>query len=77
MDEHLVETCENVKAAGVLIYSIAFDVPNGSSVKAMLETCASSHNNGEKQYYDAQNNRELVATFEEIAEKLNEIRLTK
>ncbi|MGI9366703.1 MAG: hypothetical protein ACR2O8_16085 [Rhizobiaceae bacterium] len=42
MDEHLVETCDNVKATGISIYTIAFDVPNGSSVKAMLENCASS-----------------------------------
>lgn len=77
MDEHLIETCENVKAAGISIYSIAFDVPNGSSVKTMLETCASSDEGGQPQYYDAQNNKELVDTFEDIAEKLNEIRITK
>ncbi|MEP0941447.1 MAG: TadE/TadG family type IV pilus assembly protein [Rhizobiaceae bacterium] len=77
MDEHLVETCENAKAAGISIYTIAFDVPNGSSVKTMLETCASSDLGGSKQYYDAQNNSQLVATFQSIAEQLAELAITK
>ncbi|MCJ8309171.1 MAG: pilus assembly protein [Hyphomicrobiales bacterium] len=77
MDEHLVETCANVKAAGISIYTIAFDVPNGSSVKTMLENCASSDIGGNKQYYDAQNNSQLVATFQSIAEQLAELAITK
>lgn len=77
MDEHLVETCDNVKAAGISIYSIAFDVPNGSSVKTMLENCASTDLGGSKQYFDAQNNAQLVATFQQIAEQLAELAITK
>ncbi|MEP1208205.1 MAG: TadE/TadG family type IV pilus assembly protein [Rhizobiaceae bacterium] len=77
MDEHLVETCQNVKAAGISIYSIAFDVPNGSSVKEMLESCASTDLGGSKQYFDAQNNAELVATFQTIAEQLAELAITR
>jgi len=77
MDEYLVETCENVKASGISIYTIAFDVPNGSSVKTMLESCASTDLGGGKQYFDAQNNAQLVATFQQIAEQLAELALTK
>jgi len=77
MDEHLIETCTNAKAAGITIYSIAFDVPNGSSVKSMLETCASNDLGGTKLYYDAGNNAELVATFQRIAEKLAELAITR
>ena len=77
MDEHLVETCQNVKAAGISIYSIAFDVPNGSSVKTMLESCASTDLGGSKQYFDAQNNAQLIATFQQIAEQLAELAIVK
>ena len=70
IDEHLLETCDNVKAAGIQIYSIAFSVPNGSSVKTMLEQCASESSLGSKQYYPAENNAELLAAFESIAEKI-------
>ena len=77
MDEHLVETCDNAKAAGISIYSIAFDVPNGSSVKVMLENCASHDLSGNKQYFDAKNNAQLVSTFQAIAEQLADLAITK
>ncbi len=77
MDEHLVETCNNAKAAGISIYSIAFNVSNGSSVKEMLEQCASTNVAGDKQYFDATNNSELAETFEEIAGQLAKLTVTK
>jgi len=77
MDVHMAETCENAKAAGITIYSIAFDVPNGSSVKSLLETCASTDIGGQQLYYDADNNAELVATFQSIAEKLADLAIVK
>ncbi|EFL88551.1 Flp pilus assembly protein TadG [Ahrensia sp. R2A130] len=77
MDEHLTETCTNAKNAGITIYSIAFDVPNGSSVKATLEDCASSDVGGGKLYFDANNNAALIDTFEKIAERLADLRISK
>ena len=76
MDSHLKKTCDNAKADSVQIYSIAFDVPNGSSVKAMMEYCASPKPGGKK-YYDASNNAELVQVFQEIAEDIAELAITK
>ena len=76
MDSHLEKTCENAKNDQIQIYSIAFDVPNGSSVKQTLEYCASPKPGGKK-YYDAANNAELIAVFEEIAEDIAELAITK
>lgn len=76
MDHHLAETCINVKQQGITVYSIAFDVPNGSSVKTMLEQCASSDVGGGKLYFDASNNAELIQTFESIAEKLADLAIS-
>ncbi|MCB1676529.1 MAG: hypothetical protein KDI01_09570, partial [Halioglobus sp.] len=42
MNAHTLQTCNNAKAAGVTIFTIAFDVSNGSSVKQMLDACAGS-----------------------------------
>ncbi|MFZ1813768.1 MAG: pilus assembly protein [Rhizobiaceae bacterium] len=42
MNAHTLQTCNNAKAAGVTVFTIAFDVSNGSSVKEMLNTCAGS-----------------------------------
>ncbi|MEN0041477.1 MAG: pilus assembly protein [Pseudomonadota bacterium] len=77
MDEHLTETCTNAKNAGITIYSIAFDVPNGSSVKATMEDCASADIGGGKLYFDARNNAALIDTFEKIAERLADLRISK
>ena len=77
MDEHLSETCENIKDEGVTIYSIAFDVTNGSSVKTMLEQCASPQAGGGTLYYDASDNAALVAAFGDIAEKIAELTITE
>ena len=77
MDEHLVETCGNIKAQGITIYSIAFDVTNGSSVKTMLEGCASPNSSGGKLYYDASDNAALVAAFGDIAERIAELSITE
>jgi len=76
MDSHLKKTCDNAKSDSIIVYSIAFDVPNGSSVKEMLEYCASPKPGGKK-YYDASNNAELIQVFQEIAEDIAELAITK
>jgi len=76
MDEHMVETCENAKNAGIQIYSIAFDVANGSSVKQKLSQCASTDASGQPLYYDAQNNAALVDAFASIADRIAELSIT-
>lgn len=77
MDSHLSKTCENVKATGIQIYTIAFDVADGSSVKATLENCASSGPGGAKLYYDASDNASLEQAFKDIGDKITELAITK
>ena len=77
MNSHLAETCENAKAAGISIYTIAFDVNDGSPVKALLQACASEDAGGSKQYFDAEDNADLVATFQTIAEQLADLSIVK
>ena len=77
MDYHLAETCTNAKAAGITIYSIAFDVPNGSSVQRMLEACASTDLGGSALYFPANNNAALVKAFDDILQSLSELRIAQ
>lgn len=56
-------TCENAKADGVEIFTVAFMAP--SKGQALLEYCATSTSH----YYDAQDAAELVAAFKEIGDK--------
>ncbi len=77
VDSQLTRTCANVKGANIQVYTIAFDVPNGSSVKTMLENCASTDSGGAPLYFDASSNAELIAVFQKIAEQLAELTLTQ
>ncbi|MEZ5792026.1 MAG: hypothetical protein R3D34_15020 [Nitratireductor sp.] len=59
MNIHTEQTCDNIKAivdadgeAAYKIFTIAHDVSNGSSVKDLLYSCASSNSSGTKYYYD-------------------------
>ncbi|MEP0944071.1 MAG: TadE/TadG family type IV pilus assembly protein [Rhizobiaceae bacterium] len=77
MNAHMASTCENAKSVGISIYTIAFDVADGSPVKALMEDCASFDSGGSKQYFDAENNAELLATFQQIATQLADLSIVK
>lgn len=78
MDEHMLRTCTNAKADGIKIYSVAFNVPSGSSVKAMLQNCASVNSKtGLKQYFDATGSSDLKAAFNAIGNNISNLRLTR
>ena len=76
MDHHLTNICENVKDTGITVFSIAFDVPNGSSIKTVLNGCASTAG-GRKLYYDASDNAALRGAFRDILQQIQKLRLNK
>ena len=66
--------CQNVKDAGIRLYTITFgDIP--SSAETLMENCASV-DNGEALYYHAPSNSELENVFYAIGEDLAEIHLS-
>lgn len=66
------ETCQSVKAKGVVIYTVAFEVTEPSVVD-VLKTCASSP----EYYYQAANAESLSASFKKIAESISVVRIAK
>ena len=64
--------CENIKNAGISIYTVAFQVSH-TATEQMLRNCASGPTN----YYDADNVPLLISAFEAIADKIAVIRLSK
>lgn len=66
------EACANIKADGVEIYTVAFDVSD-ETIKGILDTCASKPSN----FYDADSSGELIKSFETIAENLAALRIMK
>ncbi|HEX4892807.1 MAG TPA: pilus assembly protein [Hyphomicrobiaceae bacterium] len=63
------ETCEAMRAQGIVVYTIGFEAP--SAAKDALKACAS----GSSKFYDAANGDELREAFRAIAAELNNLRL--
>jgi hypothetical protein len=72
MDGRTEEACTNAKAAGITIYTVAFQV-SSTSTKNMLIRCASQPSMA----YQSGSNAELVETFGSIARDITLLRLEK
>ena len=64
-EENLEEMCTNVKNEGVTLITIAFDL-NSRATEERLKNCAS----GADYFFDAEDNSDLVAAFDNIANSL-------
>lgn len=62
--------CSAMKKEGVAVYSIAFKAPGPA--QNLLQECAS----GSAYYFNAENGDELRQSFQKIAQRLNNLRLT-
>lgn len=84
MNVHTLQTCENAKAAGITVFSIAFDVSSGSSVKKLLESCGGSAKDADGEdvyaagrfYYDV-GTTELAQAMDDIAAQISEMRIKR
>jgi Flp pilus assembly protein TadG len=70
-DAELGAMCTNMKAKGIVIYTVRVEVKNGSS--SVLQDCASDPD----KFYDVQNVGDLVATFDDIGGKIQKLRLAR
>lgn len=68
IDTRTALACENIKAAGVQVYTIR--VIDGNAT--LLRNCASSSN----MYYDVQSASQLSPVFQAIAREISQVRLT-
>jgi Flp pilus assembly protein TadG len=64
-----LQLCENIKAAGVRVFTISFQAP--STVQPLMEACAS----GPDSFFSASDGSALKAAFKSIGETLMAIRL--
>lgn len=79
--------CENMKkdgsnddgGDGVVVFTIAFDLKDGSPVKERLRNCASNgiDGRGAKLYYDARNSNDLLAAFSAISDEISALRIAR
>lgn len=83
MNAHTRTTCDNIKAitdadneAAIKIFTIAYDVADGSSVKALLYDCASVDRKGDKYYYDVEGNA-IADAMAAIGNEISELRIAR
>ena len=83
MNAHTNQACRNIKNDGISIFTIAFDVANGSSVKNLLDACSGSGLKdgdellaGGKFYFDV-NGEELETAMEDIANQIADMRIAQ
>ena len=74
--------CDAIKAAGVTVYTIGFELalippPDDPAIaRAVLSNCASTNGGGGTEFYDATNGSDLSSAFKKIAGKLSKLRLS-
>ena len=71
LDDRLADTCDNVKAAGILVYAVTFDDGVDEDTKDLYRDCASSAAN----YHDAPTQEDLEDVFEQIARELSNLHI--
>ncbi len=68
----LAKACDNVKAADIVSYTFAYNVPSATQ-RSLIRSCASSP----EKYFDPPSNAALVASFQQIADELRKLHLSK
>lgn len=72
MDARTAEACANVKAKGIKVFTITFQVGDSATEKLMRE-CASDPT----MYFDSPNTATLSTVFKTIASKITQLRLSR
>ncbi len=83
MNQHTAQTCANLKTIidgdnepAYKIFTIAYDVSNGSSVKELLYNCASDKAGGGKYYYDVSGDA-LADALRAIGNEISDLRISQ
>ena len=71
MDAKLTTLCSNMKARGIVIYTVRVEVSSGDS--SVLRGCASSND----KFYDVQDASQLTTVFNAIAGSIENLRILK
>ncbi len=72
LDDKTATLCTNIKAEGIRLYTITFQLSDGP-IKDLMRGCATET----AMYYDSPSNEQLQAVFEDIAKGLNDLRISK
>jgi Flp pilus assembly protein TadG len=68
----LEDACDNVKDAGIVVYSFAYNVSSATQ-RNLIKSCAS----GPEKYFDPPSNAALVKNFQMVADELRRLHLSQ
>jgi len=71
LDDRFAETCEAMKGAGILVYTVTFDSGVDNDTKDLFRDCATTPAN----YNDAPSQDDLEEVFEKIARELSNLHI--
>lgn len=71
-DTLTTELCTNIKAAGIILFTISLDV-HSSLIKNQMRICASS----EDKYFDAAGATQLADAFKGVTSRLTDLRISR
>lgn len=72
LDDRTTELCNNIKAQGILIYTITFQL-NDTDTQNLFRNCATDAS----KYFNSPSNSQLQATFQAIANDLGKLRIAR
>ena len=72
LNDRLLMVCNNMKNAGITVYTVAFGNP-GAAIEAMMEQCASQSDF----YFDPSSGADLSLAFQVIGDSLANLRVSK
>ena len=71
-NQYTAELCNNIKAKGIEIYSVAFEITGNPAATNLVKACASDNDH----FFDATNQAALLDAFEQIALAIQNLRIS-
>lgn len=68
------DVCNNIKADGIQIFTVLFDVPAGSGIESILKNCASDP---DTMSFNARNTDDLLRAFRNITDQLMALKIVQ
>ena len=65
--------CQNMKAAGVIVYTVGFHIDNDATAMSVFSQCATSADH----FFLADDGTSLQTTFRQIGQSISQLRLTR
>jgi hypothetical protein len=74
MDERTLQTCNNIKAAGIIVYTVAFQIPGDQAgALTLLQNCATDSD----KYFAPNTESELLNAFNAIGKDISMLRISQ